>query len=226
MRIDWDYDWYRTDGERWRWRRTRHVVPIEEGVLSLDGEGADPLSLRALDWGDYQLVVTDPQSGMSASAQFWVGWGGSSEPGVEAPDRVALSGPEEPVAVGGTATVSIRPPYPGEAEVVVASDRVLETRSVSIPEGGVELSFNVTEDWGAGAYAMVSVYTPRDPVDRPAPRRAVGVLHLPVDMSDRTLEIDFNAPERIHPRWNWRSTGRCAAVPMCPSRRSMRAFSP
>ena len=200
MRIDWDYDWYRTDGERWRWRRTRHVVPIEEGVLSLDGEGADPLSLRALDWGDYQLVVTDPQSGMSASAQFWVGWGGSSEPGVEAPDRVALSGPEEPVAVGGTATVSIRPPYPGEAEVVIASDRVLETRSVSIPEGGVELSFNVTEDWGAGAYAMVSVYTPRDPVDRPAPRRAVGILHLPVDMSDRTLEIDFNAPERIHPR--------------------------
>jgi len=200
MRIDWEYDWYRTEGESWRWRRTRHVVPIEEGVMALDGEGADALPLRALDWGDYQLVVSHEASGMSASAQFWVGWGGSSEPGVEAPDRVSISGPEDPVAVGDTASVTILPPYPGEAEVVIASDRVLETRSVSIPEGGVELTFNVTEDWGAGAYAMVTVYTPRHPVERPAPRRAVGVAHLPVDMSDRTLEIDFNAPDRIHPR--------------------------
>ena len=200
MRIDWEYDWYRTEGERWRWRRTRHVVPIETGEMTLDGEGAEALDLRALDWGDYQLVVSHEDSDMSASAQFWVGWGGSSEAGVEAPDRVSISGPEAPVAVGDTARVTILPPYPGEAEVVIASDRVLETRSVSIPEGGVELSFNVTEDWGAGAYAMVTVYTPRHPVERPAPRRAVGVAHLPVDMSDRTLDIDFNAPERIRPR--------------------------
>lgn len=32
-----------------------------------------------------------------------------------------------------------------------------------------------------------------------APRRAVGVVHLPVDMSERTLEIAFDAPDRIRP---------------------------
>lgn len=200
VRIDWDYDWYRTDGERWQWRRTRHVVPIEDGMLPLSGEGAQTLALPALDWGDYELLVSHGESGMASSAAFWVGWGGSSQAGTQAPDRVAISGPDAPVAVGDTATITIMPPYAGEAEVVIASDRVLETRSVSLPEGGTELSFRVTEDWGAGAYAMVTVYTPRHPVDRPAPRRAVGIAHLAVDTSDRTLEIEFNAPERIHPR--------------------------
>jgi hypothetical protein len=200
VRIDWDYDWYRADGGSWQWRRTRHVVPIEDGAMELSGEGPQTLPLRALDWGRYHLIVEHAASGMSASSAFYVGWGGSAESGETAPDRVTVSVPDAPVAVGDSATLAILPPYPGEAEVVIASDRVLETRTVSVPEGGAELSFRVTEDWGAGAYAMVTVYTPRHPVDRPAPRRAVGVAHLPVDTAERTLAIDFNAPERIHPR--------------------------
>lgn len=53
MWIDWDYDWYCIDGERWCWCRICYVVLIEEGVLLLDGEGVDFLFLRAFDWGDY-----------------------------------------------------------------------------------------------------------------------------------------------------------------------------
>ncbi len=200
VRIDWDYDWYRTDGGRWQWRRTRHVVPIETGILRLDGENAADLTLPGLDWGNYQLILTEEATGVTASSGFWVGWGGDSEPGTQAPDQVAVSGPEAPVAVGGRASLTILPPYAGEAEVVIASGRVLETRTISLPEGGGEIDFRVTEDWGAGVYAMVTVYTPRDPVDRPAPRRAVGVTYLPVDTSDRTLTVSFNAPERIEPR--------------------------
>ncbi|WP_203293619.1 alpha-2-macroglobulin family protein [Maricaulis parjimensis] len=200
VRIDWDYDWYRTDGGRWQWRRTRHVVPIETGVLRLDGEQSEDLVLPGLDWGNYQIILTEPASGISASSGFWVGWGGDSEPGTQAPDQVAVSGPDAPVAVGDRARLTILPPYAGEAEIVIASDRVLETRTISLDEGGTEIDFRVTENWGAGAYAMVTVYTPRDPVDRPAPRRAVGVSYLPVDTSDRTLSVSFDAPDRIHPR--------------------------
>ncbi|MHA6288238.1 alpha-2-macroglobulin family protein [Maricaulis sp. CAU 1757] len=200
VRIDWNYDWYRTEEGQWRWRRSRHVVEVEDGVLNLDGGGAERLQLRQLDWGNYQLLVSHDATGMSASQDFWVGWGASAEPGLEAPDRVAVSGPGAPVVVGDTVTINILPPYPGEAEVVIAGERVIETRAVQIPEGGAQLSFEVTEDWGGGAYALVSVFTPRDPVDRPVPRRAVGVSYLAVDVSDRTLELDLNAPERALPR--------------------------
>jgi uncharacterized protein YfaS (alpha-2-macroglobulin family) len=200
IRVDWNYDWYRANGGRWQWRRTRSTVLIESGEQALPGDGTGRIEISALDWGDYQLTVTDSEHDVSASTGFWVGWGSRPTSGVEAPDRVRLSGPDEAVSVGGTAQLGIMPPYAGEAEIVIASDRVLETRSISVPEEGAQLSFSVTEDWGAGVYAMVSVFTPRDPVAQPRPRRAVGVTHIPVDTADRTLTIALNAPELVRPR--------------------------
>ena len=199
VRIDYEYDWYRLDG-RWRWRRTRHVVEIEDGVASLDGETPASVSLEVRDSGSYQLIVSDPAGGQQASHGFWVGWGSRPSSGDDAPDRVRIATPDAPVAVGENAEITILPPYPGVAEVVIATDRVLETRTVDAPEEGVELSFRVSEEWGSGAYVMVNVYTPRDPVSRPTPRRAVGVAHLPVDMDERTFELSLDTPELIRPR--------------------------
>ncbi|PWE18132.1 alpha-2-macroglobulin [Marinicauda salina] len=198
VRHDWDYDWYRTDGGEWRWRRTHHVVEIEEGRVALDGESPARIETPELDWGDYELIVSVDGEDV-ASDGFWVGWGSRAEDGVEAPDRVRVAGPDAPVGVGERAEVSILAPYAGLAEVVVATDRVLETRHVRVPEGGTSVEFTATEDWGAGAYVMVSVYTPRDAVTQPRPRRAVGVTHLPVDVSERTFEVAVEAPEVIEP---------------------------
>jgi uncharacterized protein YfaS (alpha-2-macroglobulin family) len=200
IRVDWNYDWYRANGGRWQWRRSRSTVQIESGEQILPADGTGQIEISALDWGDYQLTITDTENNVTASAGFWVGWGSRPTTGVEAPDRVRLSGPEDAVSVGGTAQLSILPPYAGEAEIVIASDRVLETRSINVPEEGAQLSFSVTEDWGAGVYAMVSVFTPRDPVAQPRPRRAVGVTHIPVDTAGRTLELELNAPELARPR--------------------------
>ncbi|SDM84061.1 alpha-2-macroglobulin family protein [Maricaulis salignorans] len=200
IRTDWNYDWYRTEGGNWRWRRTQNSVVVEDGVASLSAEAVSQVDTAALSWGDYQLVVTDIESGISASTHFWVGWGRTSSTGDDAPDRVRLAGPDQPVAAGEMATISILPPYAGEAEIVIASDRVLATQSISVPEQGVEVSFRVTEEWGAGAYAMVSVFTPRDPVAQPRPRRAVGVTYLAVDTGDRELALSLDAPEVARPR--------------------------
>jgi uncharacterized protein YfaS (alpha-2-macroglobulin family) len=199
VRIDYEYDWYRTDNGAWRWRRSRNVVEIEEGRENLAADGSTRIQVEGLDWGDYQLVLEGADVDAEASYGFWVGWGSRPTGGVEAPDRVRISGPDDPVAVGDEAQLTILPPYPGVAEVVIASDRVLETRTLDIPEEGAEIAFRVTEDWGAGTYVMVNVFTPRDPVDRPRPRRAVGVRHLPVDMGARTFEIAFDAPEVTRP---------------------------
>ncbi|MGD2131276.1 MAG: alpha-2-macroglobulin [Maricaulaceae bacterium] len=200
LRIDWHYDWWRDDYGDWNWRRSREVVEIEAGREAVPAIGTATVEIAGLDWGDYELIASDPATGAESSVGFWSGWGGRATSGVEAPDRVRISAPEEPVVVGARAEFTIVPPYPGEAEIVLATDRVLETRSVTLPTGGGTVSFDVTEDWGAGAYVMASVFTPRDPVSMPRPRRAVGVSHVPVDMGERTFEITLNAPEVVRPR--------------------------
>ncbi|WOI53105.1 alpha-2-macroglobulin [Parvularcula sp. LCG005] len=198
VRRDYDYDWYRSEGGSWQWRRSERIVPIESGVLSLDGSAPAHLETPPLDWGDYRLIISD-NSGDVASQAFWVGWGGYAEDGVEAPDEVRVAGPKDGVALGGEARLAIRPPYAGLAEVVIATDRVIDVQHIEIRTEGAELSVPVTEAWGAGAYVMVTVYTPRDSATQPRPRRAVGVAYVPVNVDERTFEVSLETKDVIRP---------------------------
>ncbi|MEQ8404134.1 MAG: alpha-2-macroglobulin [Oceanicaulis sp.] len=199
VRNDTDYDWYRTSGGEWRWRRTETVVPITEGVVTLNGEDSARIVTPPLDWGDYDLIVADGTGTDVASRGFWVGWGGRTEDGEAAPDQVRVAAPDGPVAVGEEAVITIQAPYAGRADVVVATDRVLTVRQMTLTEEGAEVRLPVTGAWGQGAYVMVTVHTPRDPVDQPLPRRAVGVAYVPVNIDDRTLELSLDAPELSEP---------------------------
>ena len=197
-RRDYRYDWYRTSGGAWRWRRTSFTVPIESGVIETGGNVA-AINTPPLDWGNYRLEITAPD-GAAASYGFWVGRGRVAQDGVEAPDRVRIATPEDAPAVGATAQISLQAPYAGEAEIVVATDRVIASYSISLPEGGTGFTLPVTEDWGTGAYVMATVYTPRDAVDQPRPRRAVGVAYIPVNADERTIDLSFDMPDLVRPR--------------------------
>lgn len=200
VRIDWKYDWYRSGGGDWQWRRSREVVEVDEGSASMTASEPAAIVTRELDWGDYELILTEGSTGAEASYGFWAGWGGAPQDGVEAPDRVRITTPDSLPAAGGSIEIGILPPYDGEAEIVVASEDVIETRIVSVKAEGSRITLPVTRDWGPGVYVMASVYTPRDPVDRPVPRRAVGVAHLSVDMAPRTFELSLGLPDVQRPR--------------------------
>lgn len=197
--VRWDYDWYRTHGNGWSWRSTRRLVPIESGLLRLDGSGPLDFTSPELDYGSYELSLKAGGQEV-ASRSFYVGWSRSSGPGqTPAPDEVQVTGPETAPRPGETARISIAAPYSGQAEVTVATDRVLSSRFVELTGEGAEVSLPVTEDWGAGAYVMVTVYTPRDAQERPTPRRAVGVAYIPTNVDNRTFDLSFDTPDRIEP---------------------------
>ncbi len=198
VRRDYDYDWYRTDGGEWRWRRTESIVPITDGVISTAGGEAASITTPQLDWGSYRLIVSADGEDV-ASRAFWVGWGGRTRNGDPAPDQVQVSTPEDGVSVGENALVQIDAPYGGQADIVVATDRVISVQQVELQAGGYEVALPVTDDWGQGAYVMVTVHTPRDPVDQPLPRRAVGVSYVPVDISERTFDVALTAPDVVEP---------------------------
>jgi len=188
VREDWNYDWY-LDGGQWRWRRTGRDIPVDGETVDIPAGGA-PLRIAkdGLHDGAYRLIVRDGASGTESSQRFGVGWGGPSEDN-QTPDMVSVVGPTTPTRPGGRAHIQIRPPYAGEAEVVVATDRVLETHTIHVASTGAAIDVPVSNDWGPGAYVMVTVVTPRDPVNLPVPRRAVGVAYVPVDMGQRTLTV-------------------------------------
>jgi alpha-2-macroglobulin len=187
VREDWSYDWYLDNGA-WRWRRTGRDIPVDGATVTIGAGQPLRIAKDGLREGSYRLIVTDTRSGAESSQRFGVGWGGPADDDAT-PDMVSVVAPTEPVRPGARARVQIRPPYPGEAQIVVATDRVIETRTVRVDADGAVIDLPVTAEWGSGAYVLVTVMTPRDPVNLPVPRRAIGVAYVPVDMGQRTLEV-------------------------------------
>ncbi|MEM1037618.1 MAG: alpha-2-macroglobulin [Pseudomonadota bacterium] len=197
LEIDYHYDWYRENGQ-WKWRRSRTVRTVNEGPLQAS-DGAAQVSVSGLDWGAHELII-ESETGTKASREFYVGWGGRvSDDGIEAPDRVQVSLDDQVVIAGRPAALTIVPPYDGEAQIVVATDRVLSVETRAVEAEGTQITLPVTEEWGEGAYVMVNVYTARDPILQAKPRRAVGVGYVPVSMDERTFEIEIDAPELVRP---------------------------
>ncbi|NNU16569.1 alpha-2-macroglobulin family protein [Parvularcula sp. ZS-1/3] len=198
IRRDYEYDWYREESGRWRWRRSKRIVTITEG-LAQPGADAALVSTPELPWGDYTLIASHDGEDL-ASRGFWVGYGGRSADGTPAPDSVRILTPDEGVTVGQEITVAIQPPYAGIAEVAVAADGILSLEHVDVPAEGTEVTLTVTEEWGAGAYVLVSLYTDRKPGIQPIPRRAVGAAYVPMNMDGRTFDVALDMPELVRPR--------------------------
>ena len=64
-----------------------------------------------------------------------------------------------------------------------------------LPEG-VTVHLHTNAAWGGGAYLLVSVMQPRDPATAPKPRRALGVVYVPLKPADQTLTVALGAPAK------------------------------
>ena len=190
----WDYEWFESGG-RWSWRRTSRDIPIARGQLAVSA-GAPARFSRALPWGDYRVIVEHPLTGAKTVIRQSSGW---SEPveGVEAPDTARVSPVKAGYRTGDTVQVRIQAPFEGEAQVAVATDRLLALKSVHVPAGGAVVSLKADASWTGGAYVLVSVVQPRDPSASPKPRRALGVAYVPLETPGRKLTVAVSAPEKF-----------------------------
>lgn len=193
---DYGYDWY-LEGGQWRWRRTGRDIPLNTGSVDLGADAPVEIALGSLPSGSYRLEVEG--AGSRSSHRFGVGWGGAASDR-DTPDVVAVAPPTESVKPGGKVRLELKSPYAGEAQVIVATDRVLSSRTLRLTDKPATVELTAGKEWGAGAYVLVTVVTPRDPKLSPVPRRAVGVAYVPIDMGKRTLEVSL-APqlEKLRP---------------------------
>ncbi|ESQ80963.1 alpha-2-macroglobulin [Asticcacaulis sp. YBE204] len=190
---NWNYDWYQQDG-RWNWRRTSKdvVVSDKDYDLTVNGVTFD----RNLDWGDYRLEVTQAATGAKTVIRFASGWGSSAE-GTEAPDFVRLTAGSQTYGQGDTISLTLKSPYKGEAQIAVANDKLIDLKTVSVGDSGTTIRLKTDARWGGGAYIMVSVVQPRDPVDSSKPRRAMGLIYVPLDPKGRKLEVKLDLKDKV-----------------------------
>jgi hypothetical protein len=188
----WNYDWFQQDG-RWQWRRTNRDVVVQKGTLDVPVAASARIA-RRLGLGDYRLELDGP-GGAHSVIRFAVGWGAPAKD-VEAPDMVRVSAGTHPYSQGDSVEVTFKAPYPGEAQVAVATDRLIDFKTLSVGPNGTTVRFRSGPAWGGGAYVLVSVIQPRDAVSAPKPRRALGVVYVPLDPKGRRLDVALGAPAK------------------------------
>ncbi len=204
IREDRRWDWWRENGagSAWTWHFHTVDVPVTKGAVDVPAERPASLT-KALDWGDYRLIVTDAQSGAATSIRFAVGWGGG-DAAADVPDRLEVSTDRPVLAPGQTARLHLRGPFAGPAEVTVESNgQVLQTLRADLPAEGLTLPLTASDAWGAGVHVLATAYRPLLAPSRPHdPVRAVGLTWIASDPAPRTLGVTLAGPSQITPRQN------------------------
>ena len=194
---DWDYQWYYSNGY-WDYNVSIRDGRIQNGDFATAAD--KPVKVGGhVDWGSYRLEVYDPASGAASSLRFYAGW--YAAPGTSStPDKLQVSTDKELYRAGDVAHVAVKPPFAGKMTVLIATDRVLETRQIDVPAEGAQIDVPIDPAWGAGAYVLATAYRPDGGQGQPGPGRAIGVAWLGVDTSNRTLQVALQLPDNVSPR--------------------------
>jgi len=202
VREVWNYDWVRRDGN-WEVETSVHNRRVDSATLTTTAGRPATLAVP-VDWGWYRLEVYDRDTGAASSVRFQAGWRAGPSAGT-APDKVKVTLDRTAYRPGDPVRVFVEPPYAGEALVTVLGRGILETRRISVPEGGAEFTLTADDDWGAaGAYLAVTLLRPGRPTGGsdapPAPDRAIGLAWVGLDRGERTLGVSILSPAETLPQ--------------------------
>ncbi|MGN6470345.1 MAG: MG2 domain-containing protein, partial [Rhizobiaceae bacterium] len=193
-----NYQWYR-DGSSWRYEPIDVTQKIADGHVDVSANGEASIS-APVGWGRYRIEVESPQAdGPASSVEFDAGWYVASS-STETPDALEIALDKASYAVGDTAHLKISPRFAGELLVTIGGDRLLDTKTASVPEAGATIDIPVKDDWGAGAYVTATLYRPGEAQASRMPMRAIGIEWLKIEPGKRKLDVSLETPAKVLPR--------------------------
>ncbi len=198
IREEIDYQWFQ-DGGNWGYERIVRDHEAQRAELSAPFPADISLPVGQ---GSYRLELYGTGNILLSSYRFTAGeqLTGRSD----TPDSVKVTLDRSKYQPGETAKLTIESPYPGEASLVLAGTAVQSVSNFSLHSSDRThtLEIPVQAEWGAGVYAMVTVYRPGD--DRigggKGAGRAMGLVWLGVDPAGQRLEVAINSPDKTRPR--------------------------
>ncbi|WP_313644127.1 alpha-2-macroglobulin [Pseudomonas sp.] len=198
-----DYYWNYSQSDGWSYNYNEKFLTESEQTLSIKAGSTAKLSFQ-VEWGPYRVEVEDPQTGLVSSARFWAGYRAqdNAEGGAVRPDQVKLALDKPAYADGATAQVTVTPPAAGSGYLMIeSSDGPLWWQEIQVPAEGKTFAVELDKKWARhDLYISALVIRPGERKANATPKRAVGVLHLPLARAERKLALSLQAPEKIRPK--------------------------
>ncbi|HBK3302225.1 alpha-2-macroglobulin family protein [Citrobacter koseri] len=197
-----DYYWNWSESEGWQSQFDQKDLVEGEQTLDLSADETGKVSFP-VNWGSYRLEVKAPNDAIS-SVRFWAGysWQDNSDgSGAARPDRVTLKLDKPTYRPGDTIKLHVAAPVAGKGYAMVeSSDGPLWWQEIDVPAEGLDLSIPVDKAWNRhDLYLSALVVRPGDKSRSATPKRAVGLLHLPLGDENRRLDLTLESPAKIRP---------------------------
>ncbi len=200
-----DYYWYYSDGS-WDYSSSKKDIRMAEDRITTKAD-EDTKVTYPVEWGGYRLEVEDPKTGAMTSVRFWAGyrWDEDGSPsGVVRPDQLKLTLDRKAYESGDNARVRVEAPSAGKGYLMVESvDGLLWKQAIDLPDNGQgEFTIPVDEKWQQhDLYVSALLVRPATQQEKNSklPRRAVGVIHLPLQRDDRKIGLELQSPAKAQP---------------------------
>ncbi len=197
-----DYYWNYSNSSGWSNHYNKKLLTVSEQTINIEAGATAKVSFP-VQWGPYRVEVEDPRTKMVSSLGFWAGYAqqDNASGGAVRPDQVKLALDKPSYANGETARVTINAPAAGSGYLLVESAAgPLWWQPLNVPKEGATVDIPIANDWlRHDLYISALVVRPGERQAQITPKRAVGLLHLPLQRTDRQLALTLQAPERMRP---------------------------
>ncbi len=195
-----EYYWEYKD-DAWHWGFNSRFFPVDRFDLDIPDQGKAQVTVP-VEWGGYRLEIKNPATGLTSAKSVWAGRRakGQGQKEMNRPDRVDLTLDKPGYRAGDTARVTIKAPRGGKGFLFVDGADNLLTLPIDIPARGEEIPISIDPDWTRhDLYVSALVIRPGERRNTKLPKRSVGLIHLPLDRTDRRINVDIQAPEKTEP---------------------------
>lgn len=197
-----DYHWRYDDSRGWYYEYRDQE--ITEMTLAVDIATDQPTQVSVpVRWGKYSLEITDPATGLVSRYDFFAGYNwywDYADSGNAHPSQVKLALDKAAYKAGDIAHVKVTPPAAGETLIMVESNDLLWSTRIHTEAGDNWVDIPVSEQWNRhDLYISALHLQTADNPERITPARAIGLIALPLDRSDRQLDISLDAPAKWLP---------------------------
>ncbi len=197
-----DYYWNYSDSNGWSHNYNKKLLTVSEQTINIETGSTATVSFP-VQWGPYRVEVEDPSTQMISSLGFWAGYAEQDNAlgGAVRPDQVKLALDKPAYANGDIARVTINAPAAGSGYLLVESATgPLWWQPLNVPTEGTTIDIPIADDWlRHDLYISALVVRPGERQAQITPKRAVGLLHLPLQRADRQLAVSVQAPAQMRP---------------------------
>lgn len=198
-----NYYWSWENYGGWRQEYKTNQFVVQEEQLSIASDNVARVSFQPNEYGSYLIEVVDNKTGAKSSLRFWSGydWQDNTD-GTNAlrPDQVKLSIDKKGYKPGDIAKVHVQAPVAGSGYISLeTNDGTIWKKDITVDEQGLEVEIPV-ENWERhDVYINAMIVRPTTDSKVQTVKRAIGLLYLPIDTSERQLTFTMDLPAKTEP---------------------------